>query len=299
MIDFSSMRTWPQAGGARLPVEHAHPEEPEEINLEAMVSRALAGEKVAAAVGKGPTQKDIWRHPEAHALVLTLLLLDKYGPDYLEWHPDVLKLTLDRDGIALSNRSWTKILAGRVLLSSPSPWRQWEVFHWVCRGLCGISPNFAYLEEPELHHLVVGSDIMHIVDPRRQTGEEIDKYVAATLQNDGIRYAPTPLDFAQRELDERKIRCKACGAVHRDDNDIKCITCGSDKISPEPGEFDTLRDQTKSLFEKRRNLPLEQAVVGLPEDGVGNAVYRLLVEWDAWRDGKHRMVNQLRMIGRT
>lgn len=312
LLDGSSVRVWPP-GGAGLAAASGGPDEappPEEaISVEALVARAVesvdSAEKISALSGDSsidltggvPSMKDIWRHPNAHPIVLILLLLDKYGQEYLEWHPDVLRLTLERDGIALSNKVWNKILAGRVLLTSPSPWRQWEVFHWVCRALNGESPNFVYLEEPELGHLVSGYEIMKLVDPGRPTSTEVDKFVAAVFKHEGIPFAPAPLDFAQRELEEPKIECTHCEAVHRDDNDVKCVTCGEATLRKLPFEFEETKAECRDLWSARSRLPLSDAVENLPDTGAGSAVYRLLVEWDLSKMMKSQMIQQLRKIG--
>lgn len=247
--------------------------------------------------GSVPNTKSIWRHPSANPIVLMLLLLDKYGQEYLEWHPDVLKMTLDRDGIALSNSVWNKILAGRVILMSPSPWRQWEVFHWVCRALAGESPNFVYMEEPQIGHMAAGYAMMKIVDASRDTAWEVDKFVAAVFKNEGISFIPQPLDFAQAELEEKKIECTHCNALHRDDNDTRCITCGSDQLVKVPYEFEQEKTDTRDLWNARKNESLGKAIENLPDTGVGSAVYRLLVEWSYADTVKAQMIQQLRMIG--
>jgi hypothetical protein len=312
LLDESSMRVWPPRGAGSAAASGGSDEAPppeEAISIESLVSRAVScvdeEEKTAALksdasidlAGQVPSMKDIWRHPNAHPIVLMLLLLDKYGQEYLEWHPDVLKMTLERDGIALSNKVWNKILAGRVVLMSPSPWRQWEVFHWVSRALSGESPNFVFYEEAEIGHLVVGMEIMKLVDPKRQTSYEVDKFVAAVFKHEGIPFIPAPLDFAQRELEEPKIECTHCLAVHRDDNDVRCVTCGEAKLRKIPFEFEELKAECKQLWDARKKLPLADAVENLPDTGAGSAVYRLLVEWDLVKTVKSQMIQQLRMIG--
>jgi len=253
------------------------------------------GDKIAS-VESAPNLRDIWRHPDAHPVVLMLMLIDKYGMEYAEWHPDVLRLTVERDGIALSNKVWNKIMAGRVVLASPSPWRQWEVFHWVCRALAGESPNFVYLEEPELGHLVVGYEIMQMVD-KRETSFEVDKFIAATFKSAGVPYIPQPLNFAQRELEDTQLECKTCEALHRDDNDTACVSCGGKDLRRVPFEFEGLKTEIREMFETLGKLPLAAAVESLPDTAVGSAVYRLLVEWDLAKTVKAQMIQQLRMIG--
>ena len=253
-------------------------------------------DKVAAAT---PilTLKNIWRHPDAHPLVLTLLLLDKYGPDYIEWAPEVLRTTLRRDGVELSNSAYTKILAARVVLNSPSPWRQWEVFHWVCFGLAGEPPNFHYAEEPILGVLVAGYDAMRVVDPKRSTGLDVDKYVAACFRHEGSPYIPPPLHFAQRELEERKLRCKNCGALCRDDNDVRCVTCTSPDLVQVPYEYADLRDGVAALWKQRATLPLSRALQGLPDTPEGSVTAQLLSQWDYAKRVRANLVQQMKVIG--
>jgi hypothetical protein len=245
-----------------------------------------------------PTRDNIWRHPNAHPATLMLLLLDKYGQDIFEWDPEVLLVTLKRDGISTSNSVRLKILAGRVVLNSPSPWRRWEAFHWTALGLAGEPPNFIYMEEPEIGHLVAAMDFMKLADPSREVGEEVDKYVAAVFKTEAIPYIPEPLHFAQRELEEPKIRCRSCGAIHRDDNDQRCVTCGSPQLQKIPYEYADYRDDTKKLWNNVKNLPLPSAVDRAPADTPeGNAVYRLLVHWDYANQVRTHLNQQLRILG--
>lgn len=312
-LDSSQWRSWPQGGSA--PAEPQTPEpsyDPPGISTDELAgnaasclrdwglveldkSAALSAELAATPV----TIENIWRHHDAHPFVLLLLALDRYGEGVVEWLPDTVRMTFEKDGTVFSNGAFTKLLAARTLLGSPSPWRQWEVFHWVCRGLSGSAPSFVYLEEPEIGHLFVGADLLRLTEPKRKTGLEVDKYVAATFRTDGIHYAPPPLDFAQREIEQPQIQCQKCEAIHRDDNDTKCVSCGAAALKPLPYAFAASRDETKRLWEERKALPLERAVDGLPDSGAGNAVYRLLVQWDYARQIRSQMLQQLRMIGGT
>lgn len=303
-FDPNELRAWPPSGGQLAVSFGGSPPDVESIDLGSLVSRAVDSGEKTAALESDPSVSPvslatIWRHRNAHPYVLLLLVLDKYGESSLEWQPDTLKLTLERDGIELSNSSYTKILAVRTLLMTPSPWRQWEIFHWVCLGLAGIAPNFTYFEEPDLGHLFVGAELMHITDPKRVTGLEIDKFVAAVLKNEGIHFAPAPLDFAQRELSDAKLHCLHCHAIHRDDNDIKCISCGAPGLVKQPGDFSASMLESKKLWEARAGMPIERALDGLPNTGAGNAVYRLLVA-NAYAQQAHaHMIHQLKMIGGT
>ena len=311
------MRQWPLPGSSAVPfIKEASvgPPRSPEVSVQQLVSDIQAqlpiwGAEMPAGIEKVAaqrfgtedalppvTKKNIWRHPSAHPLALSLLLLDKYGKEYLEWDAEVLRETLRRDDSLLSNSVWTKIQAMRVLLTVPSPWRQWETFHWAAQGLNGDPPSFVYLDQPQLGHLAVAADIMSVVDKTREFGEDLDKFVAVVLKGVGVPYAPPPLDFAQRELDDPKIECPDCGALDRDDGDVKCISCGSVNIQRVRGEFDELRDAVRSAFQKRSGLPLERAETGLKEDSVGVPTLRLLAHWDFRNQKRAQLVQQLHAI---
>jgi len=242
------------------------------------------------------TRKNIWRHPNAHPLALALLLGDKYSMDFLEWEPEALRHTLLKDGFPLSESSWVKILAIRTLLLSPTPWRQWEQFHWISCGLAGRAPNFVYLEQPEIGFLMAAVDSMKLVDRSRPFAEDIDKFTAVALRAQGIMYAPLPLTFAQEELNDRRIVCRKCGTREKDDHDIKCISCGSKDLERHMGPHEALSAGTKALFDARKRLPLEQAVSNLPTTAEGNAAYKLLVHNEYRNEVRSQLLSQLRML---
>lgn len=311
MIDESQWRSWPPKGSSAAAFDASSPSESYEcpdISTENLVGQAVdcvrewgvLGDKTAAEETPSATvitAESVWRSPDAHPFVLLLSMVNLYGEESVYWLPETVKTTFERGGRMLSNSSFTKIMAARTLVATPSPWRQWEVFHWVARGLSGVAPNFTFLEEPDLGDLAVCADLMRLTDRSRKTGIEVDKYVGAAFRAEGIHYAPPPLDFAQRELEQPKIQCEKCLAVHRDDNDTKCVACGSRNLTRLPYDFAASRDATKELWDARHKMPLVVAVEGLPDTAPGNAVYRLLTQWDRVNTARSQLLQQLRMIG--
>jgi hypothetical protein len=292
---------WPPLPGA-IPVSKtaaAEIPEPADNSLAGLASRiASAAQAQDTGIKLAAVGPELWRVAEAHPLVLLIQVLDRYGEESFDWAPEVLRATMLRDGIDPSGANWTKILAARVLVQSPSPWRQWEVFHWVCCGLSGKQPNITYLEMPVIGNLMAGLDMMKIVDPSRVTSVEVDKFIAATLRDDGQVFAPETLGTATRELEDPQLHCKHCGALHRDDSDQKCISCGEAALEKVPYVFAELRDQCQALWKARRDLILEKALDGLPETSAGNLVYHLMVHWDYARRMQQRLLQQLRAIAR-
>ncbi len=300
LLDLNQVRAWPPQGGQAAPVSDSeHVSTPPELSLSGLVTSIVSSidgvEKTASDTGL--TSANIWRHQDAHPLILVLMLLDKYGNDCIEWHPDVLKMTLDKDKIQVSNTAWSKILATRVVLASPSPWRQWNAFHWISLALNGVSPNFVFFEKPEIGFMVVAADVMKICDPARQTSDDVDKFVAAVFRDDGLVFAPPPLDICTRELEDRKLLCTDCSAIHRDDNDVKCISCGSTSLKRMAYEFEDIKAECESLWRQRSGMPLGAALQDLPDSPAGNNAYRLLIQWDHARDVRANLARQLRMLG--
>ena len=298
-MDFSTMRSWPTQLGVALdpPDEPIAYHECDTASLADRCARAGAEwgtDKVASVQQPVLLYKD----PDAHPLVLLLMVLDRYGPDSMDWDPEVLRVTMMRDSLQVSGTSWAKLMAARVLTASPSPWRQWHVHHWCARALGGHAPNFTYLEEPELGHLIVAADLMKIVDPTRAIGDEIAKFVAATLRHAGQVWAPESLAYAQFALEDPQLECGACQALFPDTGDQKCITCGAGGLRRVPYPYAALRDTCRALWAPRRELPLERAVDGLGEDAAGNLVYELLLHWDHAVRVRKQLLAQLRGLAR-
>jgi len=244
------------------------------------------------------TIDNIWRHVEAHPYALVLLLVDRYSKESLQWHPDLLQIRMIRDKLAPSNAVWTKILACRVLFTSTKPWDDWQTFHWTALGLSGKSPNFGLLEEPEVANIVQAVGVMRAIFPDRPFGEEVQKFIAATMRNESIIYAPYPVEFCQDELDDQKLKCTNCVAIHRDDGDRVCVTCGKEALVTMPHPFQEELDEMKELWRVTKDLPLERAIDYLPETYPGNSVYRLAVYWHDTLDTQKALASQLLLMGK-
>lgn len=298
-VDLSEMHAWPIRLGTSA--EHAEHEAPEALTREGLVERcAQAGASWGESETKTASAEPalLFKAPDAHPFVLLLMVLDRYGNEALTWAPEVLRVTMIRDNLQVSGASFAKLMAMEAILNSPSPWRQWNVFHYVSRALAGLPPNFVYLEQPELGHQMVAVDIMRVCDRAQQTSAEVDKFVATTLRHSGHVYAPEPLSFAQRELEQPRLHCTSCGASFEDNNDQKCVTCGAAALSPVPYPYAELRDACAAFFVPRRELSLDRAVDGLPETPAGNLVFDLLPHWDHARRVRQQLLTQMRGLAK-
>jgi hypothetical protein len=298
-MDLDKMHAWPIALGQQA-MEEQEPLEYHESTTASLAERcaSFASEWGSDKVASITEPSLLFKDPEAHPLVLAMMVLDRYGPEALEWAPEVLRVTMMRDNLQVSGASFAKIMAVQVILSSPSPWRQWNVFHWMARALAGLPPNFVFLEQPELGHLFVCADVMAICDPKRQTTVEVDKFVAAALRHEGHVWAPESLAFATRALEEPQLECSTCQALFEDNNDQKCISCGATTLHKVPYHYAALRDECIALWKPRRALPLERTVDGLPESAAGNLVYDVALHWDHAQRVRKQLLAQMRGLAK-
>lgn len=295
---------WPAAGAASFPMEKVaeEPTQSPSPSMGALVTSIakeipkIHAEAPSHVVPARMSLATIWRHPQAHPLVLTLLLLDRYGVDYLAWDADSLRMSLTKEKTLLSNSVWAKIQAARVVLNSPNPWRRWEVFNVVAQGLNGYQPNFGVYEPPQLGHVAAAIDVMKLVDPPREPLDEVRKYVAVLLRHEGVPYAPEPLAFAQKELDAPKLRCRKCGTLERDDNDVRCVACGSPDLVRVPGPYEGLRDRVRARVTPLLGKDAQIAVQSLEENDVDIPTETLLAHWGYRNAVRGQLVAQLHLI---
>lgn len=172
---------------------------------------------------------------DAHPVALTLVLMEKFGSEWLEWEPDTLKreiLTTFR-ATSVSEHNWQKIQAVRVLTSTMGYWLEWHIFEKIIQALNNNVPRFDITQRCTMPQLMAGVDIANTI--RRETyGEEIQRYVSACALDEGVVYLPTPLDFAQRTLSEPVYVCKVCGNVDTDDFDGRCDFCTARFLDDHP-----------------------------------------------------------------
>lgn len=153
----------------------------------------------AHSSGRAPstvTARNVFHHPDAHPLVLDLLLLRRYGADFLSWEASTLEHVVPRDfGVSsISHVNMGKIEACRVLHAVESPWRQWEVFGWVVMALNGIPPDFQVLQAPTAAQTAIAVDTFARVRTDVAWSEEVRLYVGAACAHDGVFVPPAPLD---------------------------------------------------------------------------------------------------------
>jgi hypothetical protein len=166
----------------------------EELEVLDKVEHSVGGQ--APAKPTLVTSSNLFRHHDAHPVILDLLLLKKYGPDWLGWEPETLEIFLPEDfHCEVSALNLSKIQACKSLHLVDDYWHRWEVFLWVTMALNGVFPDFKIMQVPTVAQCMVSVSIANQIRADVEWSSEIKAYLSAVHIHDGIFVPQSPLDF--------------------------------------------------------------------------------------------------------
>jgi len=135
----------------------------------------------------------------SHPLLLDLLLIKEFGPQYLGWEPETLWIEITRKWrVTPSESNRSKIQAIRTVHLVDTPFERWEVFELVSSGLMGMAPRFDMVQRPTPHRAAATADIMLQTKEKQTFSKEVARYLAAVLLDHGMVYGPGALEPANK-----------------------------------------------------------------------------------------------------
>lgn len=163
----------------------------------------------------GATSQNIWRHPDAHPVVLDYLLLQKYGVDWMNWEPETLELRIPQDFSTqtLSDLNLSKIQACKTLHFVDTFWQRWEVFAWCAMTFNGVFPDFQTMQVPTVAQAAVAVDIARRLRTDVEYSLEMKTYLGVVHRHDGVLVPIAPLDFVH--VDVSDVNVDAADIRHR------------------------------------------------------------------------------------
>lgn len=143
------------------------------------------------------TNINLFQQPEAHPTVLDLVLLRKYGPEWLTWEPETLAWRIPQDfkSTGVSDLNMHKVQAMKTLHYNDNFWQQWEIFNWCCQPFNNQYPNFEVMQVPSTAQVMVAISTATDVRGDMVWGDEVETFMRAACRFDGIFHPPAPLDF--------------------------------------------------------------------------------------------------------
>jgi len=210
----------------------------------------------------GPfTKKSTFTDRRSHPLLLDLVMIKEFGPDYLSWEPETCWEEINRTfSVTASELNKSKIQAIRTCHVSDRPYGAWEIFEKMAVCFSGSIPKFDLIQKPTPHACGVALEILsHIKD--KKPSDEVMKYVAAVLLDQGICYGPGPLkacnkylaSYVGTDLQKRVAKAVTSGATpdfngtNEDDVQVFKVTTITDYL-----EYDSrnLLRQTEHIFKE-------------------------------------------------
>lgn len=204
------------------------------------------------------TTKNLFTHPDVHPIILGLVLLKRYGSDWLSWETETLQLRipLDFKSAGLSYLNLSKIQAIKALHMVDSYWKRWEVFLACTMPFNNVLPDFDVMQVPTLAQCLVSVDTANSVRDDVVWSEEMKAYLSTIYLHDGILCTLPPIDFIQLHGEEYGVDCvkieerwpkfmkenKTVEEHHPEDSQLNRML---DAVRYLRQHRDTLRDQLK------------------------------------------------------
>lgn len=188
---------------------------------------------------------DFFSRKNTHPVALGKACNKLFGLEWLEWEQRTTREELNMHGFATTELNMCKIAGYKTILTTISPWSDWEIFEKVGHAINNSVPNF------ELRQPLTVAEIVATVDAMRLTRivtftENVKRYIAACAANEEFLYVPDPIAFVMPYLCPTMYYCEEHGGIEIDDLvDDRCDLCAG---RYEDGE---LKDQPAEGLEDR------------------------------------------------
>lgn len=208
----------------------------------------------------GPvTSQNFFQHPDTHPVLLDLVLLRKYGPEWMEWEVETLDLRISSDfKVSISDLNMHKVQAMKTLHFIDTYWEEWHVFCWVTMALNGVPPDFKVMQVPTVAQCMVSVDVANRVRQDVPFSLEINDYIEQVHMHDGIFVPIEPLEWVTMDdvedypVDIEEIR-KRWPEVRKDGKQLQSTTVENEQLNRMLDVREYLEESRAAL---RAQLPL-------------------------------------------
>jgi len=209
----------------------------------------------------GVTVGNVWRHPDAHPLVLDLLLIQRFGPEWLTFEPETLQLLVPTEfhTQTLSDLNLSKLQACKTLHVSEVFWQRWECFTWLAMALNGEFPDFEVMQVPTVAQALVAADIATRVRTDVPWSPEVKAYLEQLHLHEGVLLSLPPLDFVHVPTSEIDV---SMDKLRSDWSDVRRKGVAPQGSTMEDEQLRRLLQVNQYLEESRSRLRVQIAMVG-------------------------------------
>lgn len=157
----------------------------------------------ALAQSRAPiTSSNFLMHPDTHAAILDMALLNKLGAEWLLWESETFARVLPSvfGTPSVSRANIEKIEAMRTLHANEAFWERWEVFVWCSMALTNIPADFNIIQKPTPVQAAVAVYYSLLVRDDIGFSDEVKAGIQVVCEYDHLVLPPAPLDFVRHEL---------------------------------------------------------------------------------------------------
>lgn len=177
--------------------------------------------------GEGIYTSFPWSEDNIDPVLLAKLLTKKFDTGWVVWEPETLRTMLENNyKTTVSNTTWQKILALRVILRVDSFWRDWGAFEKICCAFNDVSPDFNTIQYLSIGQICYTLNCLSIIRTK-EFSPEVTAYIVAKLKDEGMVLAPKELNFSQellntqtKDMDEIREKIKLEDLKVKDSNRV-------------------------------------------------------------------------------
>lgn len=190
-------------------------------------------------------RKDFFSRKNTHAVALGKACNKLFGLDWLEWEQRTTREELNMHGYEVTELNMCKLAGYKTILTTISPWSDWEIFEKVGHAINNSVPSFYLRQQLTVAEIVATVDAMRMVRIVTFT-EPVKRYIAACAAFEEFLYLPDPITFSMPFLCPTMYYCEEHGGIELYDLvDDQCDLCSG---RYEDGE---LKDQPAEGLENR------------------------------------------------
>lgn len=140
--------------------------------------------------------KEILSDPDANPVVIADWLDAFWGDDWMEWEPETILDTAEKDGIQIDSVNLGKMFAIRSIKKTEEFFREPRVFEKVCIAFADRIVDWSVIQTPRVHDMAAAVAIVETFFREGQYSDHVEAYVAAAAIMDGFLLLPPSLTFA-------------------------------------------------------------------------------------------------------
>lgn len=151
----------------------------------------------------------LFRNPDAHPLVLDLVLLRKYGTAWLGWELETLLARVSDDfrTPTVADINVEKLQACKALHLVDDFWSRWEVFLPCCAAFNGSLADFHRMQVPEVAECMVAVDVANRIRDDVRWSDEIRGFLGVVHRHAGVLCPQEPLEFVGVDIEGLPVDC--------------------------------------------------------------------------------------------